>query len=138
MTIEVTEHTITGSRAEVLAKMLKALSGDGGTAKIDPDILMHRLRDHAAEFHRESEFKPGDFVRLKPGFDFYKFPQPGDMCVVIGLIDPPIRHSRDAPEQGALLNLRLGMLYDGKFVMGGFEGKLFEPWPTNGNQNTQP
>lgn len=139
--MKIEEFTLSGDRAQSFIEALKAASGKANVA-IEPEIIIQRLSDHFTDYQRKHEFKPGQIVQVKNGLEAMCGNSIAGMpCIVIEVLASPVIGDTHGPgqEYGASLDLRVGALApSGAFAAQLYESALFEPWPTNGNQDTQP
>lgn len=130
------------SRNEARAFIEALKKAKGGGQKIEPDIMAIRLKDHLELYQQKHKFEIGQLVTLKPSLVAASCLKDDQIAIVADVLQSPIFASASTPtnEQGSWLDIRLLWVCPehGEVHFGCFESALFEPWPTTGNQSTQP
>ena len=134
-------------KTDILAAMFAAAASDNsdcecdkckdrrGTASLSHEVRVQRVLDHYADFAKRYDFKPGDLVTVKPGFEWYTAPKPGEACVVVAMLETPIIGERDGTQfHGARQDMRILCISDrGVPVVHLVVSEIFMPYTKDAN-----
>lgn len=116
---------------EAVKKMVGMLTGSK-ESKLTPQETATILSNRLEIFTKSYEFKRGDLVRWKKGFQNKALPRENEPAIVIDVLQNPVM---DNEENGGSayfqepLNLILGVLDpDGDFLTFHFDKRRFEPY----------
>jgi hypothetical protein len=109
------------------------VNNNAPSAELPRPMQARRLLDHWADFRRQHQFKLGDLVEWKPGWNGeYRVPSIDAVAVVIDLYDPPLFDDESRagmPCFGHEFDIRIAFIdNDGGLISLAVSSRLFQPY----------